>query len=60
MSHGKHPGVLLTALSGVVGEGGSEDFFRLGADAEVGVSLGEEYAAVFCDHIGGGDGETPA
>jgi len=52
--------VLFFVLSAVVGEGGGEGFFGFGADAEVCVSFGEENAAVFCDHIGGGDGQAPA
>jgi len=43
----------------VVGEGGGEGFIRLGADAEVGVGLGEEDTAVFCEDIGCRDGEAP-
>ena len=34
-------------LAAVVGEGGGEGFFWLGADAEVGVGFGEEDPAVF-------------
>src|ERR1039458_248113 len=52
--------LLLFALSAVVGEGGGQGFFGLGADAEVGVGFGEEDAAVAGDDVGGGDGETPA
>ena len=47
-------------LAAVVGEGGGEGFFGLGADAEVGVGFGEEDFAVFGDDVSGGDGETPA
>src|ERR1039458_7057153 len=47
-------------LAAVVGEGGGECFFGLGADAEVGVGFGEEDFVVFCDYVGGGDRQAPA
>ena len=36
------------------GQGGCENLFGLGADAEVGVGLGEEDAAVAGEDVGGG------
>jgi hypothetical protein len=41
-----------SALSGVFVQQSRKRFFRLGANAEVGVGLGEENLPVFCDHIG--------
>jgi len=37
------------------GEGGGEDLFRLGADAEVGEGLGVEDATVAGEDVGGGE-----
>jgi hypothetical protein len=39
-----------------MGEGGGQGFFGLGADAEVGVGLGEKNLTVFRDYVGCGDG----
>ena len=44
----------------MVGEGGGEGLFRLGADAEVGVSFGKEDSSVLLDDIRGWNGEAPA
>jgi len=41
-------------------EGGGEGFFWLGADAEVGMRLGEQDLSILGDDIGGRDGQTPA
>jgi hypothetical protein len=49
-----------SALAAMMREGGGQSFFRLGAYAEIGVGFCEEDLAVFCDDVGGWDGETPA
>jgi hypothetical protein len=38
----------------------AEDLFRLGADAEVGVGLGEEHGSVAIDDVSCGQDEFPA
>ena len=52
--------VSLVLSAAVWSEGGGESFFGLGADAEVCVGFGEDYASSGTYHVGCGKGQAPA